>query len=211
MNKFGFPNDPKYRFRIEKRLYRVNPDGAEALSILSEIHTASLTAKDRYWALRLRQHIRRIEFLNCRAIMSHVIKMTRDDRMRLLAIWLRGRCGGYIGTSSVAEYASSTCFEIQKESVRALQRMSGWADLRQIADSAENLRIRNLAKQRTAKPLNDRINSLLRNMRPIPQGSKNKELWLLPGLALGFTTPKTIETIRRILLRIKHLVSNPNG
>ena len=200
-----------YRFRIKKRLYRVNPDGAEALSILSEIHTASLTAKDRYWALRLRQHIRRIEFLNCRALMIHVIEMTCDDRMRLMAIWLRGRCGGYIGTSSIAEFASSSCFEIQKESVRALRRMSGWADLRQIADSADNLRIRILAKQRTAKPLNGRIASLLANMRPIPEGSQKKELWLLPGLALEFTAPKTIETIRRLLLRIKHLVSNPNS
>jgi hypothetical protein len=208
MEELGFPNEAGYRFRIKSQLFRVNVDGVEVLSILTEIYNASLSGRNNYWVLRWRKQIRRIEILNVRSVLSHVIHKTPSERMRTLAIWLRGRCGGYIGTSLIAYYAHSTNFQTQKESVRALRRMSGWSHLREIAKSATNSRIRNLATQRAGSPLGDRLSRVLTNFRAIQTSPQRQEVWTQPGLRLTRTPPKTVAAIRRILERIKLALFN---
>ncbi len=189
MNNFGFPNDKRFRFRIDGRWHRINSDGAEVLTLLEQIYDASVVPNDQYWALRVRPQIRRIEFLNVRSVLVLVLEKTSDLRMRLLAIWLRGRCGGYLGTSTIASFAHSTGFETQKECVRALRRLSGWADLREIACNAKHPRIRNLATQRAVKPLAKRLSRMMENVRPIPVSSRRSRIWILPGLVLDYTAP----------------------
>lgn len=208
MNKFGFPRDKRFRYRIDDRWYRINPDGAEVLTLLQEIYDAGVLPRDSYWALRMRPQIRRIECLNVRSVLVLVIEKTSDARMRLLAIWLRGRCGGYLGKSTIASFANTTGFETQKECVRALHRLSGWADLNEIACNAKHPRIRNLATHRAVKPLEERLSCMLANVQPIPITKPKLRLWLLAGLALEYTAPKSIDTIRQILTRIKRLVSH---
>lgn len=211
MADFGFPNDSSYRFRIEKRLYRVNSDGAEVLDILTELYNASVSSDNRFWALRWREQIRRVEFLNVRSVLCYVIQETPDDRMRWLAIWLRGRCGGFMGTSIVAKCASSPIFKMQKESVRALRRLSGWSQLREIENSAPNSRIRRMATQQGARPLDDRLSSLLGSVRRVPASPQPKRLWMSPRLRLELSPPKSLTMIRELLERIKSLVSSSNG
>lgn len=211
MAEFGFPNDTRYRFRINNQLFRVNPDGAEVLAILTEIYNASVSCENACWALRMRHCIRRIELLDARSVLTLVIQKTPDDRVRVLAIWLRGRCGGHIGTSVVAKYAYSPNLRMQKEAVRALRRMSGWSQLRAIANSATSSRIRTMATQRAGRPLDDRLSSVLTNIRPIPIPPRRNEIWILPGLRLSFTPPKAVEHIRRVLMRIKRLASGPRS
>jgi hypothetical protein len=208
MNKFGFPRDERFRYRIDDRWYRISSDGAEVLTLLQEIYDAGVLPDDNYWALRMRPQIRRIEYLNVRSVLVLVIEKTSDPRMRLLAIWLRGRCGGYLGTSRIATLAHTTGFETQKECVRALHRLSGWAHLREIACNAMHPRIRTLATQRAVKPLEERLSCMLANVQPIPIPKAKLRLWLLAGLVLEYSAPKSIDTIRHALTRIKRLVSH---
>ena len=210
MNVFGFPNHPGFRFRIDNRWYRISSDGAEVLALLKQIYDAGVVANDTCWALRMRPQIRRLQFLNVRSVLVLVIERTVDDRMRLLAIWLRGRCGGYLGTSTIASLAHVSEFATQKECVRALQRLSGWADLREIASTAQHPRIRNLATQRAMKPVRERISRMLANVQPVPASSPRPRLWLLPGLVLDYSAPKSADLIRRILARIRGFVSDSN-
>lgn len=211
MADLGFPNDSNYRFRIDSRLYRVNPDGAEVLDILTEVYNASLRCDKPCWALGVREQIRRVEVLNVRSVLTYVIQETPNEHMRLLAIWLRGRCGGYIGTSVIAKCAHSPNFKIRKESVRALRRLSGWAHLREIAISTSDARIRSMATQRAGKPLNERLSSMLANMRPVQISPQRKQLWMLPGMRLKLSPPKSLAMIRQLLNRIKSEVSNSKG
>lgn len=208
MIDFGFPNDRKYSFRIGRERYQIGSHGTEVLRLLMQIHGASIVATDPYWALRVRKQIRRIEFLNARSTLVHVIEKTSDVRMRLLAIWLRGRCGGILGTSAIASFAQSSEYVTQKECVRALQRLSAWAELREIACNVKDPRIRRLATQFAAKPFGERLTCMMENVHPVPIAKRQSRFWLLPGLALGRAAPKSVETIREILMRIKRLVSS---
>ncbi len=196
---------------MDHRFRRINADGAEVLRLLQQIYDASFVANDGFWALRMRPQIRRVQFLNRRAVLVLVIKMTADERMRLLAVWLRGRCGGYLGTSTIASLGHSSDFRMQKECVRVLQRLNAWAELREIATAAKHPRVRDLAIQRAVKPLNERLSSVLANIRPIETTPRKIGVWLLPGLVLGYTAPKSIDTIRSRLERIKQLVIQSNA
>jgi len=208
MNNFGFPINGRFRYCIDKRWHRINSDGEEVLMLLQQIYDGFVVSNDIYWALRMRSEIRRIECLNVRSILVLVIEKTSDVRMRLLAIWLRGRCGGYLGTSTIASFAHSTEFETKKECVRALKRLSAWAELREIGCDATHPRIRHLATQRAAKPIGERLSCMLANVQTIPLASTKSQFWILSGLVLNYTAPKSIDTIRHILARIKRLVSN---
>lgn len=208
MADFGFPNDSFYLFRIENRLYRVHADGAEVLDILTEFYNASVTSANIGWALCLRDRVRRVELLNVRSVLTYVIQETPDERMRWLAIWLRGRCGGYMGTSIVAKCAHSPNFKLRKESVRALRRLSGWSQLREIANSATNSRIRIMATQHAAKPLDARLARVLASARRVPTSPQMPHLWMAPGLRIRLSAPKSLAMIRELLERIRSLVAN---
>ena len=211
MNELVLHGNAWYLCRIDRRLYRETQDGAEVMSLLRQIYNASLTAKDPFWALRLRKQIRRLEELNVRPVLVHVIENAPNDRMRTLAIWLRGRCGGYVGTTIIAESAHSSSFAMRKECVRALQRLSGWAYLREIAGTTENPRIRRLATQYPSSALDGRLAAVRAITRRRSASTNPPQLWLLPGLRVEETAPKTSHTIRLILHRIKRLIANSSA
>ncbi len=211
MEPFGFAKGELSSFYIGNRRYCVSCSDTEVLTLLQQIYEARLAADNRYWAVRMRPQIRRIELLNARAVIVHVIEKTPDVRMRILAIWLRGRCGGYLGTATIASFAHAPEYQLQKECVRALQRLSGWAELREIASNAGHPRIRKLATQPAVKPLGERLSCMLKNVQPIStseESSPKSKLWLLSGHVLNYTAPKSVEAIRQILWRIKRLVSS---
>lgn len=45
----------------------------------------------------LRRDLRAMRKSRCRAALTHLIEVTTNDRLRLIAIWMRGQCGGYQG------------------------------------------------------------------------------------------------------------------
>jgi hypothetical protein len=133
--------------------------------------------------------------------------------MRVLAIWLRGRCGGYLGTSTIASFAYAPEYELQKECVRALQRLSGWAELEEIANHASHPRIRQLAAQPAVKPLGERLAAMLKHVHSMSASEvppSKPKFWLRSGHVLKYTAPKSVAAIRDILWRIKRLVSGKN-
>ncbi len=204
---FGFPYNARYRFRLEDKQYRVSGDGLAVLALLQEIYEASRQASAGTWALRVRKQIRQIETLNMRAVLVLVIARSPDPHMRLLAIWLRGRCGGYVGTSIIAAQARQGDLMLQKECVRALQRLSAWAELREISQLSTHARVRAMAVQQPAKPYRERLTRMLSNVEPVSAPRSKPYFWQLPGLKLNYARPKSVETIRLILARIRRLVS----
>ncbi len=207
----GFPDKSSYRFRIDGRRYRVNPDGAAALEILQRIYHARGAAQNYRWALPLREDIRRLQHLNVRSVLVHVINQTSDERMRLIAIWLRGRCGGYLGAKAIARTARTANFLTQKECVRALKRMSGWSQLREIATYSMHERVRLLATQRPARALPTRLAEVTEHLRPTQTGPRTNPFWMQPGLNFKNTAPRTATMIRAVLHRIQRLIQQPKS
>lgn len=212
---FGFPIDPRYRFHLGGRQWRVNPDGVEALRVLAKVYRACSSSNRITWALPLRNEVRRLESLDARSVLSLVIERTPNPRMRVLAIWLRGRCGGYIGTSVLANFIASPDFQTRKETARALRRMSGWALLNQMAASDSDARIRRLATPAPAKPYRHRLAQFSSNVRPVPASPVRRKFWKLPSLRVGEgKPPKSSAAIRHLLERIHRLVTGqrrPSG
>ncbi|MGN6547081.1 MAG: HEAT repeat domain-containing protein, partial [Aureliella sp.] len=202
------PIDPNYRFHLGGRECRVNPDGVEGLRVLAKMYRACSSSHRITWALPWRHEVRRIESLNARGVLSLVIERTPSPRMRVLAIWLRGRCGGYIGTSVLANYIASPDFQTRKETARALRRMSGWALLAQMAASDSDARIRRLATPAPVKPYRDRLAQFSSNVQPVPTSPERRNFWKVPSLRVGEgKPPKSSAAIRRLLERIHRLVT----
>lgn len=207
-----FPCSRSCGFLLDAKSYQFD-DGIQALSILADLYHASMSNVDSYWALRMRNRIRKIRSISAtgsspvRAILTDVVKESPDPRMRMLAIWLRGHCGGYLGTSVLAVNASSPDFTTRKETVRALKRMSGWTTLREVAISDPSPRIRRMATQRAGKSLDERLSRFMKNCGTVQRSSERMRFWMLPGLQFRFSPGKTVEMMRSCLQRIERLVS----
>jgi hypothetical protein len=79
------------------------------------------------WPFRLRPQIRQVQAIDATPVLCLVVERTDDPTLRILAIWLRGRCGGSLGTSSLAAFATAADDRTRKEVARALKRMGAWA------------------------------------------------------------------------------------
>ena len=205
-NLLGFPAHIGYPFSVGDRQCCLIADGVETLTLLTKIYHACTSSDKLTWALAVREEVRRIEVLNARGVLSLVVQRTPDPRMRRLAIWLRGRCGGYIGTAIVANFTSVPDFQTRKEAVRALKRMSGWAQLAQVASSDTSARIRRIAMPLPAKPYRNRLAKFSYNIEPIAASSVRGHLWVLPSLRLGSGKPPKSESAIRLLLERIHLL-----
>ena len=149
--RFGFPANRDYCFRLRGRRYRVGSSGIRTLKLLTKIHDSCATCRDLSWLFRLRNHIREVQALHSRSVLSLVVERTEDPTLRLLAIWLRGRCGGSLGTSSLAKFATHPDEQTRKEVARALKRMGDWVQLRELADDEPNARVRRMATPRPTR------------------------------------------------------------
>ena len=207
--KIGFPKDARFRFRINGRLCRVTADGIATIERLIELHNASLLAEKPTWLFSHRDKIKEIESLNNRGVLSLIVERTPDRKLRLLAIWLRGRCGGYMGTSILKRYTTSDDFQLRKETVRALKRLSAWTILTEVADNDSSERIRRLASPVLAKPHHRRLLEFARNVQPINVNSTARPLWISPEIRrFEGKCPKSVLLIRQILERIHALLTH---
>lgn len=138
--EWGFPPLSDYAYRIRDKRYRVGLAGKQTLKLLTEIYFANRHTSGPYWLIPFRKQIREIQRINSRGILSLTVERTPDPKLRLLAIWLRGRCGGTLGTSILADYVTHLDPQTRKEVARALKRMSAWVQLRQLADTDRSIR-----------------------------------------------------------------------
>lgn len=96
----------------------------------------------------------------------------------------------------------ATCREV----VRALQRMQGWAELRHVAETSRDGRIRAMALQKEPKPYNSRLTEFLSHVseHEVPESTQG----LVPediDLSHG-RPPKPTWAIRALLDHIRRLV-----
>src|SRR5687768_10259391 len=96
---FGFPLIPGATFQLDGRDYCLMKADIEALGLLAEMRAAWPTAANVYWLLPFRDVVRQ-----CRAgtIFAYAARRTRDPATRCLAVWLRGRRGGKLGSPTIA-------------------------------------------------------------------------------------------------------------
>ena len=205
---FGFPVDGDFCYRLNGRRRRVNTIGVETLELLLEIYEAFSEGNRISRLLPLRDKIKAIQLQNCRSVLCLVVDRTCDPKMRLLAIWLRGRCGGHSGTAILARFTTSPNFKIRKETARSLRRLKAWPLLEQMAEHDCDERIRRLATPSIPKPHLQRMAEFSKNVQPLHVTSKPTKSWISPRINLSDgKRPKSAAIIRQILRHIKLLVA----
>ena len=207
----GLPSEAGYRFKLSGRQFRVTEDGARTLERLRQIYGECCISSDCAWAIRTRPIIREIQASHQVAVLTSVVDRTPDPVLRIIAIWLRGRCRGTLGTKILAKCAKHPDFHTRKETVRALKRMSAWSILDDIANSDDNERIRRMATCQPARPISQRIADFTLNLARIPSSATKRRLYVSSKLDITRRKPpKSLATIRNILRRI-HLLVSGNG
>lgn len=206
--RFGFPANSDYRFRLRGRRYRVGSSGNRTLKLLTELYGSCSMCTDPSWPIRLRKRLRQIESLNSRSVLSLVVERTDDPTVRLLAIWLRGRCGGSLGTSTLAKFATHPDDQTRKEVARALKRMGAWVQLREMADNHTSERIRRMATSEPLRPYCGRLADFSSHFPRIEVPSVKLPLFVSTELDVGQgRPPKSRWVIRMILERIHRIVA----
>lgn len=210
--RFGFPAKRHYRFRLRGQQYRVGPSGVRTLKLLAEIYGACSASTNPSWPFRLRNKIRQVQALNSRSVLSYVVESAGDPVLRLLAIWLRGRCRGSLGTSSLALFATHPDDKIRKEVARALRRMGAWVQLREMADNDTSERIRRMATAEPLRPYRDRLAEFSGHFAHFEVPSVSFPLFVSPEVDVRQgRPPKPGWVIRVILERIHRLITGRSG
>ena len=205
---YGFSVSRNYRFGIGSKKFRLGRRGVRALELLAKIAERTADPNDGPWLLRRRHLIREIEQISPRAPLTLVIDRTGDERLRVLAIWLRGRCGGTLGVSAVAHFSTSSSRVLRKEVARCLKRLSAWADLRKMAETDAAPQIRRLATQWPSQPYASRLATSSRHFSRRLVRFRRSQLFMSPDLDLTQGhPPKHRQLIREILQRIRQLVA----
>jgi hypothetical protein len=201
---FGFSVGLGMRFQVDGKQYRFHAGDIHVLEELAAILARRPHDPNPYWLLPLREQIRHI---HAGAVLAYAAGQTNHAALQCLAVWLRGRSGGKIGTPVIANLYRTTDFTVRKEVVRALQRMHAWAALRRIEWCEQSPRIHHLARQRPAKAYRSRMDRFLQQVAPckLPLGSGR--LHEQDGLNLhGGLPPRSPTFIRAVLERIRRLV-----
>ena len=194
-------------FSILGRQHLLGETGRETLRLLSEIDQLARSDVGGFWALRSRPQLSQLRKLRRPSVITLVILHTRDQRLRKIAIWVRGHLTGMLGASVLGEYLHSSDAELRKVTVRALKRMNVCSDLPEVAKSDPNPRIRRIAQLRPARPFGERINKFKRNVHARATETKEQPLFISPSVTMRDGRPaKSSSLIQRILHRIRRLV-----
>ena len=200
----GFPVVASHKIQINGQSYFVGQSGVNAIELAVELLHRRMTFQS---LLPLRSEIRNVELESCKAALSHLIEMTSNKDLKLIAIWLRGRCGGYVGTQTVARFAQSEDERMRYVVAKALQNMACWNTLASMAKYDPSDRVRRVAAARPLRKFRDRLNSFAKNLELLPHSSKPKGLvW---SSSIDLRNPirsKSVELIRKLLERIRNLV-----
>ena len=181
VDNIGFPVFSWHCFRVHRRWYRVGTEGVKAVTLAAEILRL---VESRQSLLPLRARIRAMRMKDCKAALAHLVQATPDRRLRLIAIWLRGQCGGYIGAEIIANFARDDDERTRVAVVKALQRMRDWNVLELVSVNDASERVHRLALPRVPRNFTTRLHKYAENVSPIAVCPRPRFLYLSPLLDL---------------------------
>jgi hypothetical protein len=195
------------KFCLNGRRQRIGFDGDEALALLVALYDAARERRSGNWLLPFRSWIRHLQTLRVRAVLSYVAEQTDDKTVRILAIWLRGRLGGLVGTSTLATFCQDAHLQTRKVVARALVRLQAWAELREMLKQESDPRIRNIASSTPVRSYHQRLAAFASHAEHLETPAAKRRLFVAKDVDLRLGRPaKPIELIRAILERIHRLV-----
>jgi hypothetical protein len=191
-------------FVVDGDVFYFTATNIEHLELLAKIRAALPKAPSAFWLLPFRDLVRST---TAGAVFAYAAKYSRDPAMRCLAVWLRGRRGGKLGTPTIAALYWGSDAALRKAVVRALQRMHAWSALRRIEACEPEQRIRRLARQKRPRAYGSRMTQFIEHVTPCKSFAGETALYEREGLELDSgLQPRHRSFFRTILERIRRLV-----
>ena len=194
-------------FYLLGKKYRLSPGSVRSLGLFLDLVASAAKAQDTNWLIHHRGTIRTLEQLRPVIALTRVIKRSDHDEVVRLAIWLRGRCGGSIGSRIVAAHSQSESSCIRRATARCLHRMHAWQYLtKMFEDSDEN--VRRLANQLPlSRSFKERLEDFTTRVQHRPVSHGPTKLLVSPDVTIERSNPpRPREFFRRLLLRIRRSV-----
>jgi hypothetical protein len=205
---YGFCVSKEFEFSLVhgERKRQLGRNGVRVLTLLACVFEHQPAAADPAWLLSWRAELRAIARSRSREALTLVVDRAPDVRLRRLAIWLRGRCGGTLGTAIVARSSASPDCRTRKEAAHCLRRMSAWSELRRMAESDPDPRIRRIATQQPPKTFSRRLAAVSQFARQHDIETGQRPLVESAELNLSGRPARRSWLIRLVLERIHQLV-----
>ena len=200
---YGLPRNVNHKFWLNGKCFRVGNSGVRTMQLMDELLQLAARESSTKSLFSSRALIRQVEYNESRCVLSYSITHARDANARLLAIFLRGRCGGSLGTSAVFQYAKDDDEWIRKLATRALKRMGAWAQLKEIAENDPSEKVRRIATANPPGLYSARLETFVRNVTPKPIEPSRATLYVAPGVEWDQgRKSKSASAIRMFLERI---------
>ena len=199
----GFRVQATSKIQINGQTYRIGDQGVKAIELAIEL----LDRRTRFQSLlSLRSDIQSCKLDNCKAALTYLIERTPNYNLKIIALWLRGRCGGYVGSQLIAGFADSQDEKMRYLASKAMQRMGVWSTLADMAKNDPSERVRRIAATRPPRKFRERLSTFSNNLEEIPHTTKQRGLFW--SSAIDVRRPigtKSVELIRLLLERIRRL------
>jgi hypothetical protein len=208
---FEYDATAETQIHFQGRRYLVGIHGVRAMRLVIDMVNASGgESRKPFVLLRFRQRVRDVLQAPPRAVLAHFAAQTRDPACRRLAVWLRGRCRGTMGTLTFGRLWAHADPPLRRELARAFNRMDAWDYLRRIEESDPNPRVRRIARQPSPRSFGGRLASFLSGVRPRDVAKTETDLFLHDDFdPTGGRPAKPRWLIRRLLEHIRSLVHGP--
>jgi hypothetical protein len=196
--------DSGHTFKLGGRKYLVRSAGVQAVTLAIQM---LWRVEGKSSLMPLRAEIRALTAKNCSAVLTHLIEVADDRRLRIIAIWLRGRCRGHIGTHVIAGFAHYPDERTRVAVAKALRQLNDWNVLRDMSTDDESARVRRLASPRNKRAFRTRLVEYSENVAPTPIGRPHRFLYLSPSFVIQQSKRiRSVQLIREVLERIRYLV-----
>jgi hypothetical protein len=193
---------------FQGRRYRVGVHGISAMQLVIDMANASGGELSEPRALlAFRRRVREVMAAPPRAVLAYFAAQTNDPACRRLAIWLRGRCRGTLGTLMFWRLWADAELSLRRELTRAFKRMDAWHYLRRIEEDDPDPRIRQMARQPVPRSFDSRLLRFLNCVHPTETPKGETTLFIHHEVDLDSGRPaKPRWLIRRLLEHIRALV-----
>ncbi len=212
LQRLGLPMSANCYFSFDGSRYYFSERNLNALRIISKV--ASVYSSKAPLGLRqCRAHIDWIKRERPRALLAYVIATSCNRDVRLIATWLRGMCGGYIGANAIRDIGIATADPLLEVTcAKTLRRMRAAVQLHELGEQTRLGQERpELFEVATSKVFANRIQQFLKNVEQGPQPTLTKRSAELQDNTAANETgrpAKPLWLIRLVLDRISHRVSS---
>ncbi|NND96004.1 MAG: HEAT repeat domain-containing protein [Pirellulaceae bacterium] len=195
-------------FRLGGKRYRVWSSGQRAIRLLQDVSVASQKGES---LLPFRSRIRRVIHATPPALLSAILRNTKDEVVVRLTIWILGRSHEHFSTRFVFAHHDHQSPRVRNEVIRTLKRLNAWRYLELIASKGRYSDAREHAIENERPEYADRLHNLLGLLesRPVPEHTVN--LFVSDDARIGNgTPPRPAWRIRRVLRRIHLMIRMSN-